>query len=247
MAERLKLRRRRGTGLLRYVPVTVLLFALAMLTGLCGLFRVTDVVVNGAGVYTETEVAEASGISRGDNLLFLNTAKADRRIMDKLAYVSDVHVDVMYPSTVEIDLTESVAIASIMSGGSYWIIDTDGKILEETNLAGAEHVINVTGVSIFQPEVGKKIQTDNELVLQYLTELLRGFRARGIQDKVTELAVNSIANISFDFDGRFTVNYGEGGGTAKLDRLVEVIGRLEEDARGTLEVAADGSIHYIPV
>jgi hypothetical protein len=134
-----------------------------------------------------------------------------------------------------------------MSGGSYWIIDTDGKILEETNLAGAEHVINVTGVSIFQPEVGKKIQTDNELVLQYLTELLRGFRARGIQDKVTELAVNSIANISFDFDGRFTVNYGEGGGTAKLDRLVEVIGRLEEDARGTLEVAADGSIHYIPV
>jgi hypothetical protein len=100
---------------------------------------------------------------------------------------------------------------------------------------------------MFKLIIGKKIQTDNELVLQYLTELLRGFRARGIQDKVTELAVNSIANISFDFDGRFTVNYGEGGGTAKLDRLVEVIGRLEEDARGTLEVAADGSIHYIPV
>jgi len=247
MAERLKLRRRRGIGSLRYVPVTVLLFALAMLTGLCGLFRVTDVVVNGAGVYTDTEVAEASGIDRGDNLLFFNTAKADRRIMDKLAYVSDVHVGVMYPSTVEIDLTESVAIASIMSGGSYWIIDTEGKILEETNLAGTEHVINVTGVSIFQPEVGKKIQTDNELVLQYLTELLRAFRARGIQDKVTELAVNSIANISFDYDSRFTVNYGEGGGTAKLDRLIEVIGRLDADARGTLEVAADGSIHYIPV
>jgi len=43
------------------------------------------------------------------------------------------------------------------------------------------------------------------------------------------------------------VNYGEGGGTAKLDQLIEVIGRLDADARGTLEVAADGSIHYIPV
>ena len=248
MTERLRLRRRWTRGTIRYVPAAVLLFALALLIGVSGLFRVTDVKVSGEAMYTEGQVTDASGVKRGDSMLLFRSKKAGARIREKLAYVSDVKIDVMYPSTVGIRLSESTAAASIMSGGSYWIIDADGRILEETSLEGAAGTILVTGISIFEPTVGEKIKTDNETRMNYMTELLRAFQSRDIQDKVTELTMNSIANISFDYEGRFTVNYGDGaGGTAKLDRLIEVIGRLDEDDAGTLEVAADGSIHYIPV
>ena len=231
----------------RYIPITVLLFLAALILGLCCLFRITDVVITGNNLYTEAEVIEAAGIEKGDNLVFFSPSKTGARIVGKLAYADDVHVIVNYPSTVEIQLSESVAIAYIESGGSCWIIDADGKVLEQTDKNGASEVIAVSGLEITDPAVGQKIVADNDTKLGYLTELLRAMQNRNIQDKVSELNINSIANITFDYDGRLTVNYGDGAtGTGKLDKIIEVIGRIGANAEGTLEFSGDGNVHFIP-
>ena len=179
--------------------------------------------------------------------MFLNASKTGAKIVNKLAYADDVHIIVKYPSTVEIQLSESVAIASIESGGSYWIIDAEGKVLEQTDKNGTSGVIAVSGLEITDPAVGQKIVAGNDTKLSYLTELLRAMQNRNIQDKVTELNINSIANISFDYDGRLTVNYGDGAaGTGKLDKIIEVMGRIGANAEGTLQFSSDGTVHFIP-
>ena len=111
----------------RYVPLTILLFLAALVLGLCCLFRITDIVITGNNLYTEEEIIQAADIARGDNLVFFSASKTGARIINRLAYANDVHIIVDYPSTVEIQLNESVAIAAIECGGSWWITDAETR------------------------------------------------------------------------------------------------------------------------
>lgn len=241
-----KNRRRNGRSF-RYIPVTLLLFVAALIIGLSGFFRVSDIIVTGANIYSEDEIIDAAGIELGNNLVFFNASKVGARVRSKLPYTDSVSIVVKYPSTVEIQMTENVPIASIMNNGSYWIIDAKGKILEQTGLNGTTNTIVVTGMEITEPTVGKTVSSDNERKLTYLTELLQAMLNSNIQDKVTELDISSIASINFDYDDRFNIDYGDGSnGTEKLAKIIEVIDQLKPTDKGKIEVTGDGQIHFIP-
>lgn len=249
MAEYKKSRKRRRDGKsMKYLPLTAVLFAVALIIGLCGFFRVSDIIVTGTEMYSVNEILEASEIKQGDNLLFFSCSKAQEKINSKLAYAGDVSIEVQYPSTVRIQINESKAVASISAEGYCWIIDTKGKILEQTDAAGAGNTILVSGIELKNPEIGKIIEADNSTKTEYLIELLQTIYESDASDKVTELNISSIANISFDYDGRFTVNYGDGGdGGAKFKKMVEVVNnQLKSHIKGTIEFDSEGGVHVIP-
>lgn len=249
MAEYKKSRKHRYDGKsMKYLPLTLVLFVVALIIGLCGFFRVSDIVVTGAEMYSEDEIIKASGVEKGDNLLLFSSSSVKKEINSKLAYAGEVTVEVKYPSTVMIQLNESKAIASISAGGYYWIIDTNGKILEQTDNNGAADTILITGIELTQPAIGNNINADNSTKTTYLIELLRTIYENDAADKVTELDITSIANITFDYDGRFTVKYGDGGdGGAKFEKMVEVVNsQLKSHIKGTIEFDAEGGVHVIP-
>lgn len=231
-----------------YLPVAAVLFAAALLIGMSGFFRVSEIVVTGAKMYSEEEIIEASDLEIGDNLLIFSEAKVSQRINDNLSYAGGVRVVVKYPSTVEIVMDESVAIASIVVDGYYWIIDTNGKIVEQSDMKGAAETIVVTGIEITEPKIGEKIQSDNSIKVTYLVDILKTIHENGADDKITKLDITSIANISFDYDGRYTVGFGEGGDSAdKFRTMMEVINNQREpDEIGTIEIDNKGGIHVIP-
>ncbi len=109
------------------------------------------------------------------------------------------------PSTIVIEVMESYPIASIKLDSDYWIIDKNGKLLEKTNLSGASGTISVSGIVPLEPVVGQKIAVapENGTQYAYLTAILEAFLTLDMQDQVTWLNVESAANISFDYDGRF--------------------------------------------
>ncbi len=242
-------KRRKSSGKsFRYLPITAALFVVALLIGISAFFRVSDIVVTGASLYSKDEILEAAALDVGDNLLFFSEATTVDKISGKLAYAGDVQIDVKYPSTVEIKMNESVPVASIASGGSYWVIDTKGKIVEQTDFAGAADTIAVTGIELIEPEVGKTIESDNSTKVMYLIDILKSIHDNGAEDKITELDISSIANINFDYEGRFIVNFGQGGDSAdKFRMLVKVISeKLEPTTEGTIEIDSEGGIHVIP-
>ena len=117
--KRKKKRRRRG-GLGRLLrPLSFLIAAIAMVTALTLFFKVETIVVTGAGRYTAEEIIAASGVETGDNLVLLDRYRVSQRIYTALPYITDVRPRQEFPSTLNIEVTETRIAAAIQVAGGH--------------------------------------------------------------------------------------------------------------------------------
>lgn len=107
--------------------------------------------------YTERQILEASGIKDGENLLTIRESEISSRIMEKLPYVVQVRVRIKVPDTVNIEIIETdVVYAAEASDGTWWLMRSDGKIVEKTNAADAKQNTVLLGIKLSQPKQGEQ-------------------------------------------------------------------------------------------
>ena len=136
--------------------VTVVAVVAALLLGLSIFFKAQKVVVAGAGKYSEWQIRQASGVQDGENLLTINAAKVGARIKSKLPYVDEVRVGIRLPDTVCIEIEElDVAYAAEAKDGTWWLIDSDCRVVESVSAAEAKSYTQILGVQLDAPAVGK--------------------------------------------------------------------------------------------
>ena len=137
-------RRRRRGGLGRLLrPLSVLLTAVAVVAALTMFFKVSTVEVTGSSRYRDGEVAAASGVELGDNLVLLDKYRIAQRIYTELPYVTEARINRKFPSTLVLEVTETTAVASIQGAGGYWLLSAKGKLVEaaEESAAAEEQAI----------------------------------------------------------------------------------------------------------
>lgn len=145
----------RGRFLLRLA--TVVAVVLAVLLGMSIFFKVETVKVSGCSKYTPWEVSEAAGIETGSNLLTISRARISGSILSKLPYVDTVRVGIILPDTVNIEITELDVVYSIQDAdGNWWLMNSDGKVVEQTNGVSAKQYTQVLGVRLQTPEAGQQ-------------------------------------------------------------------------------------------
>lgn len=145
----------RGRFLLRLA--TVVAVVLAIVFGMSIFFKVDNVRVSGCDKYTAWEVAEASGVEDGMNLMTISRAQISGSIIDKLPYVNKVRVGINLPDTVIIEITELDAVYAIEDAdGGWWLMNDEGRIVEQTNNISSENYTQVLGVKIQVPQVGEQ-------------------------------------------------------------------------------------------
>lgn len=249
MAERRAKRRcRRNNGAL-YITVIVALMLIAVIMGLSVFFKVSVIDVTGVSMYTSEDVVTASGIEQGDSIFFVNQSTAAIKIKKALAYADEVRIFRKLPDTVTISVTESYPIASVSSGGNWWIIDKNAKILEKTDTNGAADTIEIRGTEPVMPVVGDVLALGDEgsVQLTYLKSTLSEILSAGIQNDITWLDVSNISNIQFDYLGRFTISLGKGD---KLDdkfwMLEKVVTDREDYEKGSIDLSKENEGHFIP-
>lgn len=136
---------------------TVVAVVLALLFGMSIFFKVETVTVTGNGKYTAWDIREASGIQNGENLLTLSEPRISNNITSKLPYVNKVRIGIKLPNTVRIEIEElDVVYAVEADDGSWWLIRSDGGIVEKTNSADAGQHTKILGVRLADPEEGEK-------------------------------------------------------------------------------------------
>lgn len=79
---------------------------------------------------TKEELAAASGLVPGTNLLVLSTGRVASKI-ESLAWIRDVRVERIIPSKVRITVTERTAAAKVLLPGGAYIVDEEGVVLDE--------------------------------------------------------------------------------------------------------------------
>lgn len=135
--------------------ITVSAVVMAMVVGLSVFFKVGDITVTGAEVYTPWSVREASGISEGDNLFTFSRARAGALIKANLPYVKDVRFGIKLPDTVNIIIEEEDVVYSVQDENSqWWLINSNGRVVEQTTAGQAGNHTKIIGLTLKGPSPG---------------------------------------------------------------------------------------------
>ena len=136
--------------------LTVTAVVAAMVAGLSVCFKVENITVTGAEVYSAWSIREASGIQEGDSLLTFSHARAGALIKANKPYVKTVRFGIKLPDTVNIIIEEEDVVYAIEdSTGSWWLINSDGEVVEQTNKSKAANYTKILGVTLENPTPGR--------------------------------------------------------------------------------------------
>ena len=238
--------------------LTVTAVVLALVMALSVFFKVKTITVSGAEVYSPWSIREASGIQEGDNLLTFSRARAGAQIRAALPYVDKVRIGIKLPETVMIYIEElSVAYAIKSSDGDWWLINSDGRVVEQVDGVTASNYTQVLGVTITEPKVNENAvatefaptETDasGEPVPILVTgaqrlfsalQILKALEANDIVGTAASVDVSMLESIVLWYGTRYQVNLGD---TSRMEYKIacmnDTILQLSEYQSGILDIS----------
>ncbi len=238
--------------------LTVTTVVVALVLGLSVFFKVETITVSGANVYDAWTVREASGISEGDNLLTFSRARAGALIKANLPYVKDVSFGIKLPDTVNIIIAEDDVVYAVKDANSqWWLINSSGRVVEQTTNSKATNYTQVLGVTLEDPAAGEKgvateslpTQTDEsgEYIpitvtgaqrLSAALEILQALEDNDIVGSAASVNVASLEAITLWYGTRYQVNLGDSTNLAyKIACMNDAILQLSDYESGILDVS----------
>ena len=238
--------------------LTVLAVVLALVLGLSVFFKVKVITVSGAEVYGAWTVREASGISEGDNLLTFGRARAAGKITAKLPYVKSARIGIKLPDTVNIEIEEEDVVYAIKSSDGIWyLMNSEGKVVEQSTSGSAKSYTQVLGVTLSMPLIGEygvateevpdTTEETGETVALTLTgaqrlsaalEILQALEANDIVGQAASVDVTRLNDIILWYGTQYQVNLGDNTNLAyKIACMNDVILQLSDYQTGVLDVS----------
>lgn len=241
--------------------VTLVAVVLALTFVFSIFFKVKNVTVSGMVKYDAWTVREASGIKDGEGLLSFGNAKAAGRIRTLLPYVKEVQIGIKLPDTVKIEIVESsVAYSIAAADGTWWLMSAEGKILEQTDKAGAEAVTRIEGLKLALP-VGNQVQAYEEAGqnafgdtlpvnvsakerLETLKQILQELEMNGVMGTVTMVDVTQPTDLRLWFGEKYRIDLGDGTRIGyKIECMQAVFEQEEFLEAGVIDVSFTNEEH----
>lgn len=218
----------RGRLVLRLATVVAVVLALTF--GISIFFKVETITVSGAEKYDAWTVKEASGIEIGDNLLTFGEAKAAGKIRTALPYVDTVRIGIKLPDTVNIEIVELDVVYAIRdSAEQWWLITSDGRVVDKADGATAMDYTKVEGVKLQSPVSGQRAvayeppavsTTEETLVTVPVTitaadrlstalSILQYMEERGIIGKAASVDVADMGDLVLWYGQQYQVKLGD--------------------------------------
>ena len=233
----------RNRFILRLATVVAVVFA--FMIGLSLFFKVENIRVSGCQQYTAYEIQQASGVNVGDQLLTFSRAKASGKIISAFPYIKNVRIGISLPDTVYIEVHESrVTYAAADSSGIWWLLDSDGKVIESISGGYDSHTL-IYGVTLDAPVAGElakaqelaQTQTDGEgnvipvtvtaaQKLQGALTIARYLEANGIIGQIKTMDVSNLFEIELWYAEKYQIQLGD---TGRLDRKIAILKSVVDD------------------
>ena len=229
--------------------MTFFLIIVAIIFVMGVFFEISVIKVEGNENYSAEEIISASGIHTGDNLFFINRIGAGSRIVVKLPYIESVSITRSLPNAITIKVNESHAAACLYIGEELWSISRSGKLLGTVSETDASKFAYVKGIEAENGAVGDILQVpeDNKPALSYLLDILYQIQSRGLISKVSEIDLSDPSNPVLEYDGRFTVRFGERDDTEyKFGKLLSAVSQLTAEDSGIMDLSDSDKVSFRP-
>ena len=219
---------------------SVVAVVLALTFGMSIFFKVENITVSGAVKYDPWTVKEASGIQIGDGLLSFGEAKASAKIRNALPYVDQVRIGIKLPDTVNIEIKEFDVVYAIRDvSDAWWLITSEGLVVEKADRATADDCTRVLGVRLGSPVPGQKAVAQEDPVeaptegteetlapvtvtaadrLKTALSILYYMESCGILGDAASVDVTDLGNLELWYGSRFQVKLGD---TSRLEYKIQ--------------------------
>lgn len=241
--QRLKIQRRRA--LLGFVLAVVLVSVLLFMTPI---FNIRSVSVEGNVLVTAEQFQEKLKPLVGQNL-FRSGRRKIRNTLKTIPYIDTVDVQKrLFPPSVKVTVTEYTPSAYIKIDGKTLLVNSELRVLTDTGNNG-ETLPTVTGLTVTDYKLGEILKTDENEKFDITKISLSTLEATGILDKVIEINVTDVTDITMNYDNRITVQCGT---QLDLERKIRLFretvmsNSLTENARGTMDLSEPGKAIYTP-
>ena len=239
--------------------LTVVAVVVALVLGLSVFFKVETIRVSGAEVYSEWTIREASGLKEGDNLLTFSHARAAALIKANLPYVDTVRFGIKLPDTVNIIVKEAAVVYAIKDqNGQWWLINSDGRVVEMGGNSQAANHTQILGVALENPELNERAKAMEAAPPESLAEgetqpvvsvtgaqrltaalqILKSLEENDIVGSAASVDVTRIEDIILWYGTRYQVNLGD---NTRLDYKIacmnDVILQMSDYQSGILDIS----------
>ena len=237
---------------------TVFAIVLAFVFAMSIFFRVETVNVSGANKYTEYQVFEASGIRKGEYLLSVSKHRVSNLILQKLPYVQQVQIGRQLPGTINIEIKElAVTYAVQAQDGSWWLMDSHGKLVESIQAGQVADYTKLTGITLAEPKVSQQAVAYEEVSEETLPEgetapvtVLGSERLRvmitvlqfmehwGILGQASSVDVSDLSNLEIWYADQYQIQLGDQENLEyKLKLIKGAIDQMGDYRSGVLDVS----------
>lgn len=234
----------RRTFLIRFSATIAVV--ITVLIAMTIFFKVDHIAISGNHKYSAQEIADASGIDLGENLLLLRKSAVAGLIHSNLPYVGDIQVGIKFPDTVNIDIVEQPAVFAIAdTNGSWWLFSHEGVIIKEADASELEDYVRIEGAVALAPSKNSELQisqqddisgvtnaegenlTDrNTAIMQIITEIAAYDRS----GDVTLIDVSDLWSIEIWYGKAFQVLLSEASDLSYKTRyMIHAVQELEAD------------------
>lgn len=203
-------------------------------------FKVTDIQVSGAQIYTAEQVTGASGIAVGDNLLTIRRTSAAARLKVTLPYIENVKISRYLPGSVVIEVTESGAAFSVEdTGGTSWLINASGKTLEKAGVGAADYP-KLTGVTAKSPKEGRQMETGEQENFDVAQQILKLLSESGLVSQITEINVEKTYDVVIWYGNQYEIHLGGSDRLEyKLRYLLSIMDKLDNVRGGVIDLTLE--------
>lgn len=238
--------RRRGRGRVLYGFLIVLLAAGLIVTlSMTVLFNIESIEVTGdAKMYKAEEIAQATGISAGDNMLRVDLEKAEQRALDNLINVEEISIKRKFPNTLLIDVKKCVPAYNIKYEFGVLVTSQTGKIIENS-MNPQEGLVTISGFDAKEPVAGKWIYSEDARDTKILNAFMKLINEGNLEYPIISVDMTKANNIIVNLDNRFQFDMGNWEEIDyKISFAQSVISEHPADKEGYLTMIGNNQVSF---
>lgn len=211
-------------------------------------FNIENVEVRGVlEIYTKQEVANASGLRKGDNIFRFSAYNTKNRIMRELPYISEVAVKRYLPSTVIISVEEADNALVLVTSERYLVLSHDMRIINSLNTYSGKSLM-IYGIEPESLKTGDMLTSEDESSVKNLKDMIGQLTDLDLLSDASAINTSDRLDLVLLMDGRVLVRFGTSGDIErKFLMLAEMMNnQLSDTDTGILDLSVSGKATFAP-
>lgn len=195
-----------------YAQVIIVAIGVLLFLSVCFLcFQIREVRVVGNYLYTEEQIMEASGISKGENLAVIQKAKTAGMILKNLPFIDRVHIERILPDQVVIYVSEAESSFTVKDKWGNYFLVSDGIIGEKMDMLAATGYPEVKGLNLLTLKEGENLTScvQNPDAVSEAVKILSILDSYGVTGGLKSINVEVLIDISMNYGDCYDVYFGD--------------------------------------